>query len=305
MPIQFARTANPDAAALTVIVDGEVRVFPRTHPRFVEIEAAAVAGDHEALAEAFLGSQDVVSVTGDLELRDGVGFYRGNRLTESLSAHVVRIVDEFGPDPEALDPFVRFLERLSRNPSATSRAHLHTWLESRDFTITPEGLIVGYKAVSGPKNLSMVSGSEEVLVDGKVHIGRIPYPAGAVVEMDRGLVDGDGDEACSVGLHVGTWDYAVSFGAGRPDASVLKVLVDPRDVVAVPRDSGGRKMRVARLTVVGAIPMVLTTPVDGEVRSRFYDGRSSEEYFRDLAAVQTDDEADDDGDEGCCCGTCC
>jgi hypothetical protein len=64
--------------------------------------------------------------------------------------------------------------------------------------------------------------------------------------MPRSLVDPDRDTACSVGLHVGNFSYASGFAQ-----KLLTVAVNPRDVVAVPSDSGDQKIRTHRFTVLG------------------------------------------------------
>jgi len=125
---------------------------------------------------------------------------------------------------------------------------LFGWLKAGGFTLTTDGLIVGYKSVRSD-GLSAHTGREPVTVvhqGGTVETvtGHVPYPVGATVWMARDLVDDDRDSPCSVGLHVGTFDYAAAFSE-----RMLVVLVDPADVVAVPRDSSGQKMRVCRLFV--------------------------------------------------------
>ncbi|OHU46138.1 hypothetical protein BKG82_28590 [Mycobacteroides chelonae] len=150
-----------------------------------------------------------------------------------------------------LAPLGAFLRRLERNPSPASRSQLFGWLKAGGFTVTTDGLIVGYKSVRSDGR-SAHAGREPVTVvhqDGAVETvsGHVPYPVGATVWMARDLVDDDRDSPCSVGLHVGTFGYARGFSE-----RMLVVLVDPADVVAVPRDSSGQKMRVCRLVVAGS-----------------------------------------------------
>ena len=85
--------------------------------------------------------------------------------------------------------------------------------------------------------------SGRATVNGTTHIGHIPNPPGAVVEMPRTQVNGDRHNGCSTGLHVGTWDYASTFGP-----KTLIVSVNPRDVVSVPKDCGYQKLRTCRYT---------------------------------------------------------
>jgi hypothetical protein len=86
----------------------------------------------------------------------------------------------------------------------------------------------------------------EAVVDGVTVTGYIPYPVGAIVEMPRGQVVHNPSEACSHGLHVGTFSYAKSYANS---GKMLEVHVNPRDVVSVPNDAGGQKVRVCRLYV--------------------------------------------------------
>jgi len=168
----------------------------------------------------------------------------GDPVEEVVLAAAIRLTNSSAD----LAPLGAFLRRLERNPSQASRSQLFGWLKAGGFTLTTDGLIVGYKSVRSDGRSAHV-GREPVTVvhqNGSVETvtGNVPYPVGATVWMARDLVDDDRDSPCSVGLHVGTFDYAEHFSD-----RMLVVLVDPADVVAVPRDASGQKMRVCRLVV--------------------------------------------------------
>lgn len=168
----------------------------------------------------------------------------GDPVEETVFTTVLRLARENAD----LAPLGKFLSRLDRNPSEASRSQLFGWLKAGGFTITTDGLIVGYKSVRRD-GLSAHTGGEPVTVvrqDGSTETvtGRVPYPVGATVWMARNLVDNDRHSACSVGLHVGTFGYAENFST-----QMLVVLVDPADVVSVPVDHNAEKMRVCRLHV--------------------------------------------------------
>ena len=153
-------------------------------------------------------------------------------------------------------PLVKFFENVQANPNEHSREQLYNWLAKRDFTITPDGLIVGYKGVTRDYR-SILSGT--ATVDGVVYKGQIPNHIGAVVEMPRDQVQWDPSVGCHTGLHVGTYEYANGFAQGV----LLEVHVNPRDVVSVPTDCDWAKVRVCRYVVVGTIDQPYTTPVIG------------------------------------------
>lgn len=168
----------------------------------------------------------------------------GDPVEEVVLATALRLASE-NVDPA---PISAFLARLERNPSEASRSQLFGWLKAGGFTITTDGLIVGYKSVRDD-GLSVHRGAEPVTVvhqDGTTETvtGHVPHPVGATVWMSRELVDADRHPACSIGLHVGTYNYAKGFST-----TMLVVLVDPADVVSVPACSGDQKVRVCRLVV--------------------------------------------------------
>lgn len=137
---------------------------------------------------------------------------------------------------------IKFMDRLSKNPSLRSREMLFTWTQAQNIVIDDEGFIIGYKGVRTDM-LSCHAGPAEV--DGVAMNGHIPNMVGTVISMPREKVNHDPRTGCSTGLHVGNFDYAKGFGA-----IVLEVRVDPADVVSVPKDCAFQKMRCCRYEVV-------------------------------------------------------
>jgi hypothetical protein len=75
--------------------------------------------------------------------------------------------------------------------------------------------------------------------------------------MPRSQVIHNPGVSCSVGLHAATYAFAKSFvGAGGP---VLKIFVNPRDVVSVP-SYGADKFRCCRYTVGGVVSEAYQVP---------------------------------------------
>jgi hypothetical protein len=68
---------------------------------------------------------------------------------------------------------------------------------------------------------------------------------GNSVEMPRSDCDPDRNQTCSTGLHVCHYSYLANNGTTH-----LVVEINPRDVVAVPTDYNGAKMRVCRFRVL-------------------------------------------------------
>lgn len=197
----------------------------------------------KAVEDRFQALSERVSVQNGHILLDG------DPLEDAFTEPIIRFLDE-GIDN--WKPLVAFLESVSANPSQNSRAQLSEWVQNQEgITLTAEGNIVGYKGVRREGDGSMLSiHSGEATVqrpgeDPKVITGRIPNEVGSVVTMPRSEVVDDPNTHCNRGLHVGTQRYASSYGQ-----VMLEVHVSPRDVVSVPNDANGEKIRVCRYTIV-------------------------------------------------------
>lgn len=178
--------------------------------------------------------------------------FKGEVVNNRLTQTILRYQGE-GRDTTNL---VRFMERLDANPSRHSREQLFTWTQSQDLVIDQDGFIIGYKGVKKGTRLgddgesleSLVSiTAGPAIVNGVPVDGHVPNDPGNVIEMPRKDVQDDPNVACSNGLHVGNFRYAKSFSRG----ALLEVRVDPADVVSVPSDSRGEKLRCCRYEVIG------------------------------------------------------
>lgn len=256
MSIQYRIVEIDGDTSLSVFVDGRLLVANESsHPLFRHIVegleeetlserevATMVSSVGRAVAQGVGEISDRISFSEDYETL----FFDGERVDNTLSRHILRLLREQGAGGAI--PWVRFMEKLALNPSKLSRIHLYSWLESAgDFTITQSGDILGYKAVAADRH-SVTSGQEDVTVNGRIFRGRIPNPDGAVISMPRELVNDDRSHACSVGLHIGNFQYANRFGGSS--STLLLVAVSPEDVVAVPADSHSQKMRACRYQVL-------------------------------------------------------
>jgi hypothetical protein len=176
-----------------------------------------------------------------------------------LTKQIVRFLE----DGEDFSPLVFFFDNVQQNPNEHSQEQLYEWLDRRDFTITDDGMIVGYKSVDSAGDDEFLSISQgKAIVNGQVQQGRIRQAIGDVVEMPRSEVEWDPSVGCHRGLHVGTWDYAKNFSGD----TMLEIHVNPRDVVSVPTDCDAAKVRCCRYTVVD----VLDKPYSSALRRTTY-----------------------------------
>jgi hypothetical protein len=288
---QFVLTGDDDFQVVTVLVDGELRTADSSHINFRAIVDAAQNGDPD-IAELFDTEQFKARVFTRLSDRitvEGDNVYLDSEPVHGLIAdHILRGV-EYGVFD--IEPTLNFLENMATNPNPESVEQLYNWLDANDgFTITNDGMIVGYKGVAKQSDGSLVSvNSGKAIVDGAEVTGQIPNYLGAVVEMPRSEVEFNPSRGCSTGLHVGTYDYATGWAQG----ALLEVIVNPRDVVSVPSDCSAQKMRCSRYEVVGTIDHKIESTVrdfDGGYGSVWGDGEGEDEPDNDWLDLYSDED---------------
>jgi hypothetical protein len=175
------------------------------------------------------------------QIIDGIVHVDDDALPDSLSARVLDFFNNNLP----FEPLLKFWAKLKNNPSFNSRQMLFKFLEHNGHPITTEGNFIAYRAVRND------------FLD--KHTGKINNSVGNVVEIDRSRVDDNPNKTCSHGLHVATLCYAQGFATG--DDRLLDVEVDPSDVVAVPTDYNGTKMRVCKFKVVAESQGLIDKPL--------------------------------------------
>jgi hypothetical protein len=272
MNLQYKKFERDDGDGNVVLFhNGELYSATSDHPNWAGI-LTGLENDDETVVDLFDVSLVVArkfeQLSERVRVNNGRVYFDGDEVDTVLTRQIVRFLD----DGEDFSPLVKFYERLAQNPNQESVDQLYRWLQSHDFTITEDGKIIGYKGVQRNKEGSLESVNKgKALVNGQEFNGHIPNNIGDVVEMPRADVTFDPEETCSYGLHIGTWDYAQRWGR---DGAVLKVLVDPRDVVSVPVDASGQKLRACRYAVLD----VIESKINETVVASYSDFEDEESY---------------------------
>jgi hypothetical protein len=266
-PIQFTLVSSATGEkVITVFIPGEPMPFcaDSSHPNFERITMAVVAGEQSGLPDLFDTSRAVAERFERLSERVTVAhgriFFDGDQIDNVLTTQVLRFLNE---GVENWKPLIAFFEKVQSNPSDESREQLYEWLRRYDFTIAPDGDLVGYKGVKIDDEGNFVSiHAGPAIVDGEAVNGNVPNHVGAVVEIARSQVTADSAVGCSSGLHVGTRAYAESWS--REVGAVMEVRVNPRDVVSVPTHCDAQKVRVCRYKVVAINNAQYAQPVTSD-----------------------------------------
>lgn len=237
--------------SVVVFSGGKLHQATDAHPSYQQIVNRLVAGAPEedivslfdvatAIRRAFQRLSERVTVEGETV------YFDGDPAQEGLSKQILRFMDE-GQD---FGPLVNFMEKIETNPIPHSKQQAWDWLNQHDFTIYPDGDVMAYKGVYDDGKGGYRSGSSgHAFVNDEEVNGYVPNSVGDIVTMIRSEVVHDPASACHAGLHVGTYEYARFYAQG----ALLKVKINPRDIVSVPTQDTGQKIRVCRYEVMEII----------------------------------------------------
>lgn len=227
---------------VNIVINGEVVNADYTHPSFKEIIAACLAEDFEkAVTLANTGKTIEKWSLGAFEFKNGKLYYCGEALHGSLIEKIIKSIQE---GDQNVNKYVFFLEDALRNDK-NSYNEMWDFIKHNDIKIHDNGAIIGYKKVT--------VGDDGRLYDSYTHT--VPNDPGTLVQMPRHLVNNNKSETCSYGLHVGSIDYVRNFSGNQ----IVKVLVAPANVVSVPTDYNGQKMRCSEYFVLETLDYDMNT----------------------------------------------
>ena len=136
---------------------------------------------------------------------------------------------------DTLNGLVNLVHRMNAADKMDSFGQLYEFLKHNDIKIMADGRFIGYKGLDT---------LNDVFVD--CHTRTIAQKEGDYVYTQEQYVNNDPSISCSWGLHVGNWSYVKGF-AGY---TIAQVVVKPEDVVSVPFDYNGGKLRSKGYSIV-------------------------------------------------------
>lgn len=267
---------------ITLYLKGKPYQIAQDHPCYGQVKRSLRNASEDELltllnadnaTQAFLDSTDH---GGRATVKDGQVYFEGKVVHNAVATRILEHM-KAGLDFTNL---LRFLERVSKNPSYQSQQELFDFLDRKGLPVTEDGCFLGYKAVRSDFK--------------DIYSGTIDNSPGRVVKMERRKVDDNRTNHCSYGLHVGALDYVYSYGGY--DSTIVVVKVDPEHCVSVPTDCSYQKLRTCQYEVLHEFT--------GELREALYNVRGEavtcpvEDDEYDWSFCDGDDEVDDYFDDG-------
>lgn len=202
-----------------------------------------------------LASVENVLNSAGMEVVDGQVVVDGEKLPDALNSRILQYMEEKVPFKSLL----LFWQKLKKNPSFNSRKMLFAFLEHNGHPLTEDGCFIAYRGVTDDFK--------------DKHTGQFDNSPGSICEMPRDQVDDNPDNTCSSGLHVAAFSYARNFGS-----KVVEVKVHPEDVVCVPRDYDGTKMRVCKFEVLSETHQMRNEALYGQELQNEAQKKETEEH---------------------------
>jgi hypothetical protein len=245
--------------SLTVVIEGKTETMSSSHPNWYRATEALRSEDYASLPALFDVETGIEDFTeGNITVKDGVLYYQD----QEIHNHVVDRIFDFMRKGVPHKPLVKFLDKLMENPSKRAVDELYRFLENKSMPLTHDGNFVAYKSVTkGYKDH---------------HSKTFDNSVGQELEMIRNTVCDDANIGCSEGFHAGAYDYAKSFGA-QEDSVIMRVEINPKDVVSVPNDSGYQKLRTCRYKVVEECEHIMYEPIYGDDRLSVVNSEETDE----------------------------
>ncbi len=278
MKINYIITEN----TVTVNFSGKSHTFYAGTKEFEDIILAIKENDMDSIPEIVdLATQIEEYSNEEFKVKDGVIYLDNFAVPSRLSGRILEFKDKELP----YEPLVNFARKLSLNPSNRAVNELFGFLETNKHPITEDGNFIAYKGIT--KNWK------------DCYTGTIDNSIGTTVSMPRNMVNEDCNQVCSTGLHVANYMYSHNnYGFGNAGITI-EVEVDPADVVSVPVDYDGAKMRVSRYTVIG----ISEGPVEGDIKGYKPDS-IEEDDSNDSDENEYEDDEHDEDDDFCNCCSC-
>ena len=237
--------------SLTVVVDGKAMTMQKDHPAWTQAIDALNNEEYDRLENLFDVSKAVADYVDDesgISVREGTVFFQDEPIHNTVVDKILSFMRQGLP----FKPLVRFLGKLMANPSRRAVNELYTFLEHKSMPITPNGNFVAYKGVT--KDFK------------DFHTGKFDNSIGQTLSMVRNSVCDDANIGCSYGFHAGSYEYAKGYASNG--GHLLRVEIDPTDVVSVPLDCDCQKLRTAKYKVI-ALHESIERPLDDGIYGEY------------------------------------
>lgn len=204
-----------------------------SHPYFKRVVRALKRKEWARVPRLISIAQTIADKSyGNVEVRKDGLYYKGRNIDNSLTTRIMQMIKE----GKSVSHMLKFMDNLFQNPEEFAIHELYDWLNGCKLPITDRGTFMAYKRIRADYT--------------DCYTGTIDNSVGQIVFMKRVDVDPNRNNTCSRGLHFCSRAYLPNYSGDR----VIKVEINPKDVVSIPNDYNFTKGRTWMYEVVDEIP---------------------------------------------------
>lgn len=243
-------------SSITLFPNGVPTTVRRDHINYRAIASACRERRYED-AEKLANVETIVSKAienSPVSISGGRVLYDGTPIHNVVSEKLLSMIRAGDVD---VSPWIKFIEKLMRNPSKNSVEQLYNFLNYKELPITEDGDVLGYKGLQ-PDFWSQKGNTRTRVICGKTNEqGQIFNGIGEIIEVERNSVVDNPNVECAEGIHIGSYNYAKNW-AGSEGKLVL-VKFSPEHAVSVPH-ADFEKLRVCRYEVIAEVGREISAP---------------------------------------------
>ena len=218
--------------SVTVTLGNQTETVNLSDKNFDEVRSLVLDGEFSTALALLVPATSIEKWgQGALSISEGTVEYSGMKLTGKLVDRILSLME--GGD-DAFKRFAMFLNLTMEQQSFKTRERLMDFAAHDQLDLDEQGRVVAFKNV-GDDYMDK-------------HSGKFRNQVGDSPSMRYSDVDDDHEKSCSQGLHVCSPTYLQGFWG--TSGKTMRVVVDPRDFVAIPYDYNDSKARVCKYTVV-------------------------------------------------------
>lgn len=240
-------------SSISLSFDGKVLSIPKGDRRHGKLIDAIREGRYDDIPAIVEDLDRYFAKHDGVEFIDGKVLIDGQEVSSELNHYILGLAEECIP----FDRMVAFWRRLMASGRYGSKQRLFTFLQRNEHPIAEDGRFLAYRRVFKTHNERTADGNlpfpekEEgvrILVD--YHSKTIDNSVGEVPSMNPSDVCDDPNITCAAGLHAASFGYANDF---YHNGILVEVAIAPEDVICVPVDYNGEKMRTCKYEVIAEI----------------------------------------------------
>lgn len=216
-------------SVLLTLSDGNNASITKDNPNFKKVCDLLMGGNLSVL-DLVNPAKNIKYKYGNLEVDEDGVLFEGKKLPKEIAFFVLDAVR--AGNKNDVERFAKFLNNLLENPSYRAVQTLYPFIKHNDITITDDGMILAWKRITHDFK--------------DVYTKTIDNSVGSIVKVRRNEVEEDSNKTCAKGLHLCAKHYLKSYSG----EVVVQCLLHPRDVVAVPLDYNGSKLRCCEYKVI-------------------------------------------------------